>query len=29
MAPFDGKDLAAERSKQKTVSDQVLVGAGR
>ena len=28
MAPFDGKDVMAERQRQKIVSDQVLVGAG-
>jgi len=28
MAPFDGKDVVADRPTQKTQSDQVLVGAG-
>lgn len=28
MAPFDGKDVVADRPRQKTQSDQVLVGAG-
>jgi len=28
MTPFDGKDVVADRPRQKTQSDQVLVGAG-
>jgi len=28
MTPFDGKDVIADRPRQKTQSDQVLVGAG-
>lgn len=28
MLPFDGKDVVADRPRQKTQSDQVLVGAG-
>ena len=28
MVPFDGKDVVADRPRQKTQSDQVLVGAG-
>ena len=28
MQPFDGKDVVADRPRQKTQSDQVLVGAG-
>jgi hypothetical protein len=28
MIPFDGKDVVADRPRQKTQSDQVLVGAG-
>ena len=28
MSPFDGKDAVADRPRQKTRSDQVLVGAG-
>jgi hypothetical protein len=28
MIPFDGKDVMADRPRQKTQSDQVLVGAG-
>ena len=28
MSPFDGKDVVADRPRQKTQSDQVLVGAG-
>jgi hypothetical protein len=28
MTPFDGRDVMADRPRQKTQSDQVLVGAG-